>query len=296
MLEFLRKGTLRLITSDEYSRIYNKFGGSLITDINFIQALEELANFKVKFYAKFIKNEPVFAVATYKDYIFGDRKSLKLTRLNRHIDLGRPAIMSVSNDEFKCKFKSHYILENNNFLNAKKIPNRSLALLKQDGISSKFQRDLRRYWKHFYNESGNIKKINDFDSKEISEIFIKLHFERWQQKPMASESLEKSFKMLRNFLFGNVLFLKNEPVCIQIIYKTTNAKYTSLEYINGGMHTQKSKNNINLGNLLIDLNTNEAREIAKQTNTKLLYSFGLYNVEYKKRWCDEIALYKSGLL
>ena len=301
MLELIRGQGVEKISQQEYASIFSIFGGSLLMDPTFILKLEEIANIKTTYYAKYINNKPTFAIPTWGDYLAGDRKALKKTGLSRYVDLGRPTIIIPSDNKnpFSCKFKTNYLIKSTLVNNATTIKNRYIALFKgndKDGISTKFKRDLRRYWKHFEKNNGTIKNIQQLHTSEISIIFRNLHKKRWGVYPPANYYLEETFKTLKEFLFGYILYLDNCPVSIQITYLSQNKLYTNVEYINSGMDIIKSTNNINLGNLLIDLNTSRAEKISQKNKTELIYSFGLYNVPYKERWCNGENLHKVGIL
>jgi len=299
MLRYFRSKGFEEISINEYRTIYNMYGGSLFMDPDFIICLYEFNIKKIKFFA--LKRDGLYicAIPVCGNYIVGDRKFLKYSKLHNFVDFGRPSIIIPHkyNEDIKIQFKTSYLIKPSNITNAKPIRNRYLALFKDNstqGITNRFKRDLRRYWKHFYKNNGTIKNISDYNAKDLSSIFRKLHFKRWGYLPPMNEHLELSFNILQKYLFGHILLIDNIPVSIQIIYTNKNHLYTNFEYINSGVDLEKSSNNINLGHLLIDLNTSNAEEISFQNNTNLIYSFGLHNVPYKDRWCKKYQLYKLG--
>jgi len=271
-------------------------------DPSFLLALEKISNLKTVFYGKYDQHgKPLVGIPTWGNWIAGDRQANKIQKLDEIIDLGRPTIILPSQNEIKTnvRFKTNYLVYPDGIENAKKINNKTMAFFKDSpsgGISSRFKRDLRRYWKHFFDNKGTIKNIQEIDYKETARIYIKLHTARWKKSPKASKDLEMVMKELKPFLFGSVLYMDEEPVSIQIIYRVDNTKYSYFEYINSGVDMSKSSNKINLGNLLIDLNTREAEKISTNLGTELVYSFGLFSDPYKERWCKHIDTYKLGLI
>jgi len=96
--------------------------------------------------------------------------------------------------------------------------------------------------------------------------------------------------LLREFMTGSLIYLADQPVAIQVLYRVEAPKWISLEYINGGVDPQNRE--FSPGSVLSFINTQAAWEQARALGKPLRYSFGRADREYKDRWCNRVAAYQ----
>ena len=99
------------------------------------------------------------------------------------------------------------------------------------------------------------------------------------------------FERLREFMTGSLIYVNDEPVAIQVLYRVEAPRWVSLEYINGGVDPQQRE--FSPGSVLSFLNTQAAWEDAQARNKPLRFSFGRADREYKDRWCNPVPVFQA---
>ena len=102
--------------------------------------------------------------------------------------------------------------------------------------------------------------------------------------------LAEVFGLLREFMTGSVVYLHDQPVAIQILYRVEAPSWVSVEYINGGVDPQQRE--FSPGSVLSFVNTQTAWEEARALGKPLRYSFGRADREYKDRWCHRVPVFQ----
>jgi hypothetical protein len=102
--------------------------------------------------------------------------------------------------------------------------------------------------------------------------------------------LVEVFELLREFMTGSLIYLNDEPVAIQVLYRVESPRWISVEYINGGVDPQSRE--FSPGSVLSFVNTQQEWEHARALGKALRYSFGRADREYKDRWCHRQPTYR----
>ena len=113
---------------------------------------------------------------------------------------------------------------------------------------------------------------------------------RWNFGAQGKEHLHEVFELLREFMTGSVVFLDEQPIAIQVLYRVESPKWVSVEYINGGV--DPVQRDFSPGSVLSFVNTQTAWAEARALGKPLRYSFGRADREYKDRWCNRVPVYQ----
>ena len=89
---------------------------------------------------------------------------------------------------------------------------------------------------------------------------------------------------------GSLIYLGEQPLAIQILYRVESPGWISVEYINGGVDPQSR--DYSPGSVLSFVNTQNAWAEARALGKPLRYSFGRADREYKDRWCNRAPVYQ----
>ncbi|EOE5487379.1 transcriptional regulator, partial [Cronobacter sakazakii] len=150
----------------------------------------------------------------------------------------------------------------------------------------------RKEFEKFCAMGGVVRDASHFSSEELAAIYIELFTLRWQGKIYCFkyEDLVRTFDALRHLIFGSVLFLHDRPCAFDIIFMCKNPEWIYFDDINGGYDPQYTT--LNLGSILLWLNTSNARALCARENKTMRFSLGIYKAfwSYKKQWCDIIPL------
>ncbi len=120
-------------------------------------------------------------------------------------------------------------------------------------------------------------------AQRVCELFQR----RWGFAATGKAHLAEVFELLREFMTGSLIYLNDQPVAIQILYRVEAPRWISLEYINGGVDPQQR--DFSPGSVLSFVNTQDAWAEARALGKPLRYSFGRADREYKDRWCNRVA-------
>ncbi len=292
MLSFLRcwrEAGWEVISAETYADIWQQFGGSVMTHPDIVAQLSAMTGISVRYLGK---RQPVgpwqAAIATWGRHLALSRSGLKAFGKKRAFDLGNAEVILPIAPEmrFKTRFKMAYV----NAQQASQILNlrrqtESLALARPpEDYSSKFLYNQRREWRLFQEAGGRAEPVGAFSTTEIARMYTELFEARWGFDVPSKKTLSDVLQRLQPFLKGQVLFLDEAPVAVQILYQVESPNWLSLEYINGGVAPDHKK--FSPGSVLTFLNTQSAWEEARAKQKNLRYSFGRADREYKLRWCQ----------
>ncbi|WP_426713349.1 transcriptional regulator [Cronobacter muytjensii] len=162
----------------------------------------------------------------------------------------------------------------------------------KEKISNTSEKKRRKEFEKFCAMGGVVREASSFSSQELATFYTELFTLRWQGKIycFAYDDLVRTFDALRPLIFGSVLFIDNRPCAFDIIFMSRNASWIYFDDINGGYDPQYTT--LNLGSILLWLNTSNARALCAAENKKMRFSLGIYKElwSYKKQWCDIIPL------
>jgi len=74
-----------------------------------------------------------------------------------------------------------------------------------------------------------------FSAAEQAAMYAELFQRRWNFEAPGKAHLHEVFELLREFMTGSVVFLDEQPIAIQVLYRVESPKWVSVEYINGGV-------------------------------------------------------------
>jgi hypothetical protein len=159
-----------------------------------------------------------------------------------------------------------------------------LAFLKPPGaFSAKFRKNERRNLRQFADMGGVARPVNEISPNELASIYLDLFQRRWGFAAAGAARMPEVFTLLRDWMTGFVIYLKDAPVAVQVVYRVESPQWMSVEYVNGGVDPQTF--DFSMGNVLTYLNTDAAREEAGAASKALRYSFGRFEPGYKNHWC-----------
>ena len=136
---------------------------------------------------------------------------------------------------------------------------------------------------------GVVRAVSEFSSVELAAIYCDLFQRRWGFPAAGAARLAEVLELLKEFLFGSVLFLNDAAIAVQLVYQVQSSEWFSAEYVNGGVDPETRA--FSPGSVLSFLNTQSAWEQARAANKSLRFSFGRSDREYKERWCNPVPVF-----
>ncbi len=285
------------IDSAAYERAYADFGGSVITHPQFITAVSTLAAMPLRYFGRFEDGKLIGAVPTWNSFIAGHKRALKRAYQYERVDLGNMEIILPFAPQvcaLPLHFKGNYISATH-IAQIKSLRSQSetLSLLKnysQNEFSKKFQYNRTREWRLLEEAGGVVREVDEFSPADIAKWYVELFELRWQKKPKAHEYLPEQLEALKDFLTGKVLFLKDRPIAIQLLFFARSPQWISFEFLNAGV--DPDFNQYSPGSVLTFLNTQCAEKFAQEQGKQLRYSFGRSDADYKMLWCHQAPVYR----
>jgi CelD/BcsL family acetyltransferase involved in cellulose biosynthesis len=166
-----------------------------------------------------------------------------------------------------------------------------LALAREpQQYSKKFRYNQRREQRLLEEAGGVIRPMLELSAAEQAAIYLDLFQRRWGFAATGAAQQEHVFALLREFMTGSLIYLNDQPVAIQVLYRVEAPQWVSLEYINGGV--DPTSREFSPGSVLSFVNTQTAWEQARELGKPLRYSFGRADREYKDRWCNRSLVYQ----
>jgi Mig-14. len=111
-----------------------------------------------------------------------------------------------------------------------------LALAREpEAYSKKFRYNQRREQRLLEEAGGVLRSMLDFSPTEQAAMYADLFQRRWGFEAPGKSHLQEVFALLREFMTGSVVFLDEQPIAIQVLYRVESPKWVSVEYINGGV-------------------------------------------------------------
>jgi len=283
------------ITAADYSRLWQQFGGSVITHPKVVARLSELADIPVRYLGFERQGQLVCALPTWGRHLALAKTPLKRRGLRDLFDLGNAEVILPMASEARVPLR-HKI----EFISALHQGRLDGLRPQQDGLmlarepsqySKKFRYNQRRELRLFEEAGGTLKPVQEHQPADLAAIYIDLFSRRFGFAPKGALYLEQVFTLLNELLTGQVLYLSGNPIAVQILYQVCAPKWLSVEYINGGV--DPSYQVLSPGSVLCFVNTQQAWEEASRLGKPLRYSFGRDDKEYKQRWCERQAVYRT---
>ena len=282
------------IDAADYAQAWQRYGGSVASHPAVVERLAGLAGIAVRYLGWFVDGEMLAAMPTWGRHVALSKDVLKRQGKRGLFDLGNAEIILPAAEHAKARVRHgmRYVSQ----LNADNVTGlteqpEGLALAREpEDYSKKFRYNQRREKRLLEEAGGSIRPMLELTASEQARIYADLFQRRWNFEAPGHAHLAEVFSLLREFMTGSVIYLNDEPVAVQVLYRVEAPKWVSLEYINGGVDPQQRE--FSPGSVLSFVNTQAAWEEAHALGKPLRYSFGRADREYKDRWCHRVPVYR----
>lgn len=282
------------IDAVSYAEAWQRFGGSVATHPQVVERLAALAGLPVRYLGWLSNGELQAAIPTWGRHLALSKDVLKQQGKRGLYDLGNAeSILPIARDaRVQLRHKVRYV----SVLNAPQIATlreqpEGLALAREpEEYSKKFRYNQRREQRLLEEAGGVIRPMLALSATEQAVIYADLFQRRWGFEATGKAHLAEVFSLMRDFMTGSLVYLGDEPVAIQILYRVEAPQWVSVEYINGGVDPQNRE--FSPGSVLSFVNTQNAWAEARAMGKPLRYSFGRADREYKDRWCNRVPVYQ----
>lgn len=287
-LGFFREQGWIEIAPAAYAEIWQRYGGSVATHPAFVESLSGVAGIPVRYLAWRQDGGPAAAIPVWGRYLAMSNSALKAMGRKGIFDLGNTEIVLPVAPDAKgipLRHVAHYLsARHETQFSGLRRQKEELAILKAaDAFSSKFRYNQRRQLRLFTEAGGVVRPVGEFPPAELAAIYVDLFEQRWENTAPGATAMAEVFSLLREWMTGSVLFLRDAPVAVQVLYRVESPQWISIEYINGGVAPQARE--FSPGSVLTYVNVEAAREDAATLGKSLRYSFGRVGRDYKKMWC-----------
>ncbi|QMV64122.1 GNAT family N-acetyltransferase [Pseudomonas berkeleyensis] len=293
-LQFWRERGWTPISAADYAATWARFGGSVATHPQVVVRLADLAGIPVRYLGWMIDGELQAAIPTWGRHLALSKDVLKLRGKRGLFDLGNAEIILplATGAQVALRHRARYLSELNatGLIGISEQPE-GLALAREpEQYSKKFRYNQRREQRLLEEAGGVIRPMLELTPQEQARIYADLFQRRWGFEATGKDHLAEVFALLREFMTGSLIYLNDEPVAIQVLYRVEAPQWVSLEYINGGVDPQQRE--FSPGSVLSFVNTQGEWEHARALGKPLRYSFGRADREYKDRWCNRVPVYQ----
>jgi len=293
-LQFWRERGWTPINAADYAEVWARFGGSVATHPEVVARLADLAGIPVRYLGWQSGGELKAAIPTWGRHLALSKDVLKQQGKRGLFDLGNAEIILplAADAHVPLRHRVRYLSE----LNVAQLTGISeqpegLALAREpEQYSKKFRYNQRREQRLLEEAGGMIRPMLELTPEEQARIYADLFQRRWGFAATGKDHLAEVFGLLREFMTGALIYLNDEPVAIQVLYRVEAPQWVSLEYINGGVDPQQRE--FSPGSVLSFVNTQSEWEQARALGKPLRYSFGRADREYKDRWCNRVPVYQ----
>ncbi|ATH83836.1 antimicrobial resistance protein Mig-14 [Pseudomonas sp. KHPS1] len=293
-LRFWRERGWAPISAADYADAWANFGGSVATHPEVVARLADLAGIPVRYLGWLADGQLQAAMPTWGRHLALSKDVLKQQGRRGLFDLGNAEVILPIAQGVKVavQHRMRYVSE----LNAAQISSlreqpEGLALAREpEQYSKKFRYNQRREQRLLEEAGGVIRPMLELTAQEQARIYADLFQRRWGFEATGKAHLAEVFTRLRDFMTGSLIYLNDEPVAIQVLYRVEAPRWVSLEYINGGVDPQQRE--FSPGSVLSFVNTQSEWEQARALGKPLRYSFGRADREYKDRWCHRVPVYQ----
>ena len=282
------------IEAAAYAGAWQSMGGSVATHPQVVERLAYLAGIEVRYLGWVVDGELQAAIPTWGRYLALSKDVLKQQGKRGLFDLGNAEIILpvAAAAKVPLRHRARYLSP----LHAEQIQTlreqpEGLALAREpEEYSKKFRYNQRREQRLLEEAGGVVRPMLDLSAAEQAHVYADLFQRRWGFEATGKAHLTEVFTLLREFMTGSLIYLNDEPVAVQILYRVEAPQWISLEYINGGVDPQNRE--FSPGSVLSYINTQTAWTEARALGKPLRYSFGRADREYKDRWCNRVPVYQ----
>jgi hypothetical protein len=273
-----------------YQEAYQEFGGSFCTHPDVVRFLADKYSLDIRYKCRYVKGVVVSACfddgtslslapktcpVVFDDIWFPSRDGIRFMLLKHSKRLSPFNRSNIINGIYSDKLKHKICYIKKSFSNS--------TVKKRNGELRAFIRD-----------GGSIRDISEFSNDELAFFYIKMFKNRWGEKYACYSYAELTdvIQALRPFVFGSVLFFRDEVCAYDLIYHVQNKHHIYFEDLNGGFDSKISE--FALGSILLWVNILQADLICKNHNKERVFSIGIFaGWEYKRQWCKLHPLGRS---
>ena len=282
------------IDAAEYADAWQRFGGSVATHPQVVERLAGLAGISVRYLGWFADGELQAAMPTWGRHLALSKDVLKQHGKRGLFDLGNAEIIlpMAATAQVPVRHRARYLspLNATQVLGLREQPE-GLALAREpEQYSKKFRYNQRREQRLLEEAGGIVRPMLELSAAEQAVIYADLFQRRWGFEATGKAHLAEVFSLMRDFMTGALIYLNDQPVAIQVLYRVEAPQWVSLEYINGGVDPENRE--FSPGSVLSFINTQTAWAEARALDKPLRYSFGRADREYKDRWCNRVPVYQ----
>lgn len=278
-----------------YRDAYNLYGGNISTHPDVLEFQHQSFNIPHKYYAMFSKAGTVSASICIWDNKFLANDPKNCNNNKRHLPVPKDElIIPIKNNKkiilpvssrFISDINSHNIINCSSSINS----NRRICLV-DDKYKNSSSKNVERKFYKFMDIGGSIVDCNDINIDDICDIFLHLTEVRWGRFGGDKQLTKDFFRTVEPYIFGNILFIKGQPLAYNFTTKLSSCDNNYIEYIHSGTDFNLVPKNISPGEILIYSNIKKAFHTFKNN---VRYSFGNPSRDYKKRWCSTVPLSRS---
>ena len=281
------------VEAEVYAQAWQRYGGSVATHPQVIERLAGLAQIPVRYLGWEQGGELKGAIATWGRDLALSKDVLKRSGKKGLFDLGNAEIILpiAADAQAPLRHRARYLSAlNEGRVSTLKPQAEQLAMARTpEDLSKKFRYNQRRELRLLEEAGGVVRAVSEFSSVELAAIYCDLFQRRWGFPAAGAARLAEVLELLKEFLFGSVLFLNDAPIAVQLVYQVQSNEWFSAEYVNGGVDPETRA--FSPGSVLSFLNTQSAWEHARAANKSLRFSFGRSDREYKERWCNPVPVF-----
>jgi len=158
---------------------------------------------------------------------------------------------------------------------------RSIAIAKKTK-----HKNATRAQRLLFNEGGKVYFTDELDKSDFVDIYIRLHSQRWGYSPEDLRYVREQIVKLYGNIFGGVLVKDNEPLAVQLCFKSKGKRFYYVDFINIGVKSHDRK--LSYGSIMMLSTLRKAEEISSSLGKTLRFSFGYYywQQNYKSLWAN----------
>ncbi|GGY08152.1 GNAT family N-acetyltransferase [Paludibacterium paludis] len=283
------------LSHDDYGRCWHRHGGSVISHPAVLAFIESRFDCNpARWGRRNRKGELIGAIATWGNFLAGDKSAMLRLGLDDRHDFGSPELILPLSPEFHgpILYRGKFVSPVNAplILNATTKGNgRSLCFAKplegEGSLSGRTRQRRRSQTRHLCQHGGQIRNIDTFTPRELADLYAVLFEKRWQRPMPTLDGLHEYFDSLAPYMTGHVILIDGAPAAYQLLLATRSSRFLSVEYINGGVDPAHGE--LSPGTVLTWLNVESCWNAAKEAGLALRYSFGRNSFDYKAQWAHE---------
>lgn len=203
------------------------------------------------------------------------------------IPVAKDATMMFPEKTNKISHFNRDNFRNTNFTIARKTK----ICFAKNGHSSKTEKNRRNEYNRFVRAGGRCCDMNQFSPEELADYYIFLFKSRFAERIncYSRENLITIITALYQMIFGNILFIGNEPCAMDLVFMAESEHIIYFDVPNGGVNMKYT--DLSPGSLLMWKNIGSAREYCANVGKEMRFSMGSVGKDwaYKLRWADSLA-------